>query len=277
VDADQCPLLNDTLPHDDQPRVPDDTTPLDPNDTIPNPNYNPHVSALGFGGCNRSGAALSPGELQALGYPRGDPLVPGSTTGQSAKLTGFGSPYELDSNGTLTSVDDSGFGALEVTYFARLALIKDWERWHAEVSYERSSDDSGTLGTSSVQDALQLVLRWEPARLWSVALTGGYSLLDQASDVAIPSLLILENEPVEVEDNALSYTTGSVSLSASRQLSERSSLFAALYWYQQRQKVELDDSISFVPGVTGDDESISRWNNLTLWVGFDYHFDTLKF
>jgi hypothetical protein len=280
INANNCPLLNDTLPHQPDPDA---------------ANYNPHISSLGFGGCGASGSPLTRGELDLLGYPRGDPLVPGDTTGKTAKLTEFDSPYGLDGSGNLDRVDDSDFGEIEVTYFARAALIKDWEKWHGEVSYQRSSDDSGSFGTSSVRDSLELLLRWEPARHWTVTLTGGYSLLDQASDVAVPSLLILENEPVpsgvdsisqiatvqrlvvDVDDNALSYTTASASLAANRKLSERSSVFAALYWYQQEQTVDLDDSLSFVPGVTGDDEDNTRWNNLTLWVGFDYQFDTYKF
>ena len=280
IDAANCPLLNDTIPHQPDPDA---------------PNYNPHISSLGFGGCGASGAALTRGELELLGYPRGDPLVPGSTTGQTADLTEFGDPYGLDASGNLNRVDDSDFGAIEVTYFARAALIKDWERWHGEVSYQRSSDDSGSFGASSVRDTVELSLRWEPARHWSVTLTGGYSLLDQASDVAVPSLLIIENEPVpagvdsiaqiatvqrlvvDVDDNALTYTTASASLAANRKLSEHSSVFAALYWYQQQQKIDLDDSISFVPGVSADDESTQTWNNLTFWVGFDWQFDTYRF
>jgi hypothetical protein len=54
-------------------------------------------------------------------------------------------------------------------------------------------------------------------------------------------------------------------------------VFAALYWYQQEQNVDLDQAISFIPGVTGDDESTSNWNNLTLWLGFEYQFDTIRF
>jgi hypothetical protein len=280
VDAGTCPLLNDALPH--QP---------DPNAA----NYNPHVASLGFGGCSiLPPRPLQPGELNRLGYPRGDPLAPGSVGG-SAKLTGFDSPYEFDTNGNLVAVDDSDFDELDVTYFARVALIKDWERWHAEVSYERSSDDSGTIGASSVEDSVELSLRWEPARLWTVTATGGYSLLDQASDAAIPSLLIVENGPVpagvdsvseiatvqrlvvDVDDNALSYTSAYASLAASRKLSERSSVFAALYWYEQEQNVDVDESISFIPGVTGDETDVSHWENLTFWVGFDWHFDTIKF
>jgi len=293
INANNCPLLNDTLPHDPQPRIPD---PLNVGRTIPNPNYNPHIAAAGnFGGCTPSGQALARGELQQLGYPRGDPLVPGSSTGGSAKLTGFDSPYEFDTNGSLVAVDDSGFGGLEITYFARLALIKDWERWHGQISYSRSSDDSGSFGSSSVRDSVDVSLRWEPAPLWTVTLTGEYSLIDQASDFAIPSLVIVENEPtptgvdtvseiatvqrlvVEVDDNALTYNNYSATLTANRKLSEHSSVFAALYWYQQQQEFQLDRSLSFVPGVSADDVSTTRWSNLTLWVGFEYQFDTLKF
>jgi hypothetical protein len=281
IDANACPLLNDTLPHQPDPDA---------------PNYNPHIASFNYGSCGVSSSRiLQRGELDRLGYPRGDPLVPGSPTGQSAKLTGFDSPYELDENGNLAAVDDSDFGEIDVTYFARLALLKDWERWHAELVYERSSDDSGTFGTSSVADTLELSVRWNPLRFWTISATGAYSLIDQASDVAVPSLLIVENEAVpagvdsvseiatvqrmvvDVDDDALSYDNYSVSVTATRQLSEHSSVFASVYWYRQRQTIDLDQPIAFVPGEDPDDESVSRWDNLTLWVGFDWQFDTFKF
>ncbi len=261
----------------------------------PDPATNPYITGLNFSGCDlNSTRTLSPGELQAIGYRQGSPLVPGSAQ-KGAKLTGFEDPYTLNSDGELVPLDATGFGDTEVTYFARAALIKDWERWHAQLSYERANDDSGSFGTSSVQDSLELALRWEPTQLWTVSLTGAYTLIDQATDAAIPSGLVVANEaaPVgvdnvtqllavqrviaDVSDDALSYNSASVSLTANRRLTENSSLFAALYWYRQEQSVELDEQLSFIPGVTSDDEVVSRFHTLTLWVGIDWHFDTIKF
>jgi hypothetical protein len=274
VDADTCRLLNPFQPFD--------------------PDTNPRVTTTGFGGCGvDSSRALSPGELQQLGYPRGDPLVPGSSA-KMPKLTEFRDPYTINQFGELEPLDATGFGDSEVTYFARAALIKDWERWHAELAYERSNDDSGSFGASSVQDSLELSLRWEPTPLWTVSLVSAYTMIDQASDIAVPSFLVVANEPVppgidnfnqiatvqrlvvDTSDNALSYDTASVSLTANRRLTARSSLFAALYWYRQKQVVELPKGTSFIPGVSSDGETISRWKTLTLWFGIDWHFDTIK-
>jgi hypothetical protein len=272
--ADTCRLLNPFQPFD--------------------PDTNPRVTTTGFGGCGvDSSRALSAGELQQLGYPRGDPLVPGSSA-KMPKLTEFRDPYTINQFGELEPLDATGFGDSEVTYFARAALIKDWERWHAELAYERSNDDSGSFGASSVQDSLELSLRWEPTPLWTVSLVSAYTMIDQASDIAVPSFLVVANEPVppgidnfnqiatvqrlvvDTSDNALSYDTASVSLTANRRLTARSSLFAALYWYRQKQVVELPKGTSFIPGVSSDGETISRWKTLTLWFGIDWHFDTIK-
>jgi hypothetical protein len=279
VDANDCPLLNETLPHQ-------------PDDTLPN--FNPHLSRVGFGGCGTTGGALSDGELELLGYPRGDPLTPGSRPG-SPKLEEFGDPYELDANGNLVPLDDGDFGETELTYFARAAVMKDWERWHLQLAYQRSSDESGSFGSSSVRDTFELLLRWDAARLWTVSLTGGYSFFDQTADLVRPRFLIVENEPVpvgvttvdeiaavqrfvvDVDDDAISYRSGYLSLAARRRLTLHSSASVAVYWYQQTGERDLDDSLSFIPGVSGAGESTSTIDNLTLWVGLDWKFDTIKF
>ncbi len=196
------------------------------------PNYNPHVSTLNFGSCaTSSDNFVTSGELALLGYPGGgDPLVPGDSTNQNVKLTDFDHPYQENSSGDLVPFDDSSIGSSEFTYFARAALIKDWELWHAELVYERSNDDSGSFGASSVQDSFEATVRWNPAPLWSVQLVGAYTMIDQASDVTVPTSLVLENGPVpagvdsvsqvatvqrlvvQADSNAVSYTTESVAL-----------------------------------------------------------------
>lgn len=280
ANASTCPLLNETLPEQTDPSL---------------ANYNPRVAGLNFGGCGSAGSVLTPGELQLLGYPRGDPLVPGSTSNGGAKLTAFDEPFAFDSNGLLEPVDDSDIGATELTYFASIALTKDWERWHATLSYKRASDESGNFGSSSVSDTIEANLRWEPAQLWTVSMMAAYSLIDQASDFVRPSLLVVESEPVpagvttvaniatvqrlivDPDDNDVSYNNVSVSLTATRRLTERSSAFAALYWYQQNQENALDETLSFLPGGSTRDSDTARWNTLTLWLGVDWHFDAIKF
>jgi hypothetical protein len=279
VDADGCRLLNEELAHQPNPDL---------------PNYNPHLARPNFGGCAVSGSFLTDGELELLGYPRGDPLTPGSGAG-APRLAEFSQPYELTENGELVEVDDSDFGQTEFTYFARAAIVKDWERWHGELAYTRSSDDSGSIGTSSVRDTIEAVLRWDAARLWSVTMTAGYSIFDQAGDFAVPEWLVVQNEAVppgvdtvsqiatvqrfvvDVDDDALNFTTWNVSLAARRRLTLHSSAFVALYWYQQSSERDLDEEISFIPGVSNAVETSSTTDNLTIWFGLDWKFDTIKF
>jgi hypothetical protein len=283
INANDCPVLNDSLPHQPDPDL---------------PNYNPHVSTPGFGSCNvNSINTVTPGELNLLGYPTGtSPLVPGgSPLPQGAKLTEFGHPYEQNSSQELVSFDDSGVGGSEFTYFAQVALIKDWELWHLELAYDRSNNDSGSFGASSVQDAFEATVRWHPAELWSIELIGAYSLIDQASDIAVPTGLVLENGPVPAgvdsisqiatvqrlivksESNAVSYTTASVSLTATRRLTYNSRAFAQLYWYQQDQNLDLPNSFSFNPVSSSSVSNDNSWSTLTFWIGLEWQFDTLKF
>lgn len=285
VDADNCPLLNETLPY--QPRFRDDDGNLVPN-------YNPRLSRPGFNGCGLSGSFLSDGELELLGYPRGDPLTPGSGP-RSPLLTEFGDPFELNANGELVEFDEGDFGETELTYFARAAIVKDWEKWHGELAYQRSSDDSGSFGSSSVRDSFEAILRWEPARLWSVSLTAGYNIYEQTGDFAVPQFLVLQNETppagvdsvsqiatvdrfvVRAEDDAVSFESANVALTARRRLTYRSSAFVAVYWYQQTQERDLDESLSFIPGVSNADISSTDTDAVTLWVGVDWQFDTIRF
>jgi hypothetical protein len=286
IDADDpvfgCPLQNDALPEQPDPDL---------------PNFNPRVSSLGFGSCGSSSAnTISSGEAALLGYPRGAPLEPGGTLQDPrVKLTSFDDPFEVNGAGELVDFDDSDVGDSEVTYFARVALKKDWELWKLELAYERANDDSGSFGTSSVQDSFEASLRWEPAPLWTVSLSGVYTLIDQATDVPIPTGSVVANEPapagvdsvtevaavqrliVESSSDAISYDTTSLALTATRQLTRTSRGFISLYWYQQNQHLDLPSDFSFNPTpVSGADED-STWNTFTVWIGVDWNFGTIKF
>ena len=151
------------------------------------------------------------------------------------------------------------------------------------LAYVRSNNEAGSFGVSSVQDTFEAGLSWEPARLWSLALTGAYAIQDQANDVVVPTGVVLVNEPVpagvttpsgqiatvqqvlaEVSGNAVSYSTASVDFTATRQLTQHASAFFSVYWYDQEQKLEVDDD-----SLLTDDERVTRWNTLTFWVGLE--------
>jgi hypothetical protein len=254
IDADTCFALNQSQPVQPDPGL---------------PGYNPRVARLGFQGCGVSSDRILTDEEVAL--------VSGVTEFQ---------PSELDATGSIVPLDTGDVGDPELTYFARMALVKEWEVWRAELSYERSADESGSFGGGSVRDALALGLRWQPAALWTFHLNTGVQLLEQAAEAAIPSLFIVQNQPVpagvtsvptiavvqgvivSVDDSALSYNYVYATLSASRKLTKRASAFASLNWYHQEQ--DLDPS-----GPVG--KNTTKWNNVTLWVGVDWQFDTIKF
>jgi hypothetical protein len=244
-----------------------------------------------------SGNTLTPGELDLLGYKTGgSPTVPGgSGTPAGIKFTDFDHPLREDSSGALVPFDESSTGGTDLTYFARVALIKDWELWHLELAYDRSNDDSGSFGVSSVQDSFEASLRWRPAELWTIDLTGAYNLYDQANSTAVPTgVVVVENGPVPAgvdsmsqiatvqrlvvksESNAVSYTSESVSLTVSRRLTYQSSVFGAIYWYRQDQNLDIPNSVQFnFTGANGND--VNTTDTLTFWIGLDWQFDTLKF
>ncbi|MGH7288192.1 MAG: hypothetical protein ACREI8_09280, partial [Myxococcota bacterium] len=211
----------------------------------------------------------------------------------SRSLVEFGASdlVRQNSSGAFVPLDDSAdLGGATLTYFASLALLKDWETWHARAAYVRSNSDAGSFGVSSVQDSFELGLSWEPAHLWRLALTGSYAIQDQANDVVVPTGVILVNEPApagvtsvqniatvqkvlaEVSNNAVSYSVASINFTATRQLTRHASAFFSLYWYDQEQKLEVDDD-----SLLTDDEQVTRWNSLTLWVGLNWQFDTIRF
>jgi hypothetical protein len=180
-------------------------------------------------------------------------------------------------------LDVGGSGGTDLTYFARLALIKDWENLKGSLVYERANSDSAVFGSSSVSDSLKATLTWTPRQLWTLSLAAGISQQEQATDQVVPTAYQLVNAPApagvtsvtevaqvqsliaSTENNAQQYLMQSATFSASRQLTPHSFVFTSLYWYTQRQDVSQASS------------DVTRWNNLTLWVGLDWTFDPIRF
>ena len=187
----------------------------------------------------------------------------------------------VDEQGLDLDVTDSESN--DLTYFARLGLFKTGENWNGSLVYHRSNSDSAQFGSSSVADTLEGTISWSPFRHWTFNLSAGVSLQEQTSDQLVPIAFQLVNVPAppgvtsvaeiaqvqslvaSTRDNSEEYLTQSISLGALRQLTQHSSVFASVYWYSSRQDVE----------VSGFEDQ--RWDNLTLWVGLDWAFDTIRF
>jgi hypothetical protein len=125
---------------------------------------------------------------------------------------------------------------------------------------------------------------WTPRRHWSFSLSAAASLQEQATDQIVPTGFVVVNAPqpsgvtvpggqlarvesivASSESRAEEYRTESVAFTATRQLTQRSFVFASVYWYAQRQE----------SGLAGADAS--RRDNLTLWIGLDWAFQPIRF
>jgi hypothetical protein len=75
---------------------------------------------------------------------------------------------------------------------------------------------------------------------------------------------LVRNLIASVESGSEEYLSQSISFTATRQLSSRSSVFASVYWYGAEQDSD----------VAGQDE---RWRHLVFWIGFDFALDPIRF
>lgn len=73
-------------------------------------------------------------------------------------------------------LDDSNF---DLTIFAELELVKRWETWRTRFKYSRSDSASSGAGQSTVLDVVIAQVTWDPTPIWSVSLTGSWSLRQQ--------------------------------------------------------------------------------------------------
>jgi hypothetical protein len=72
--------------------------------------------------------------------------------------------------------DDSNF---DLTIFAEIELVKRWETWRTRFKYSRSDSASSGAGQSTVLDVVIGQIIWDPSPVWSVSLTGSWSLRQQ--------------------------------------------------------------------------------------------------
>jgi hypothetical protein len=181
-------------------------------------------------------------------------------------------------------IDSGATGGNDLTYFANLALIKEWEHWTGSLTYQRSNSDSASFGSSSVADSVFGRLSWTPDQVWTLSFAAGVTKQEQVGEQAVPVYFELVNVPApagvtsvdqlaqvqrlvaSISSNALEYTTYSASFSANRRLGRRTSAFFSLYWYSQDQKI---DTVSL--------ETSRNSHSFRVSVGLRWNFEPIRF
>lgn len=177
--------------------------------------------------------------------------------------------------GSIPSANDTN-----TTYFAELSLVKEWEKWQADLTYTRSISQATSV--AAVSDLVYASLRWEPAPRWSATLSAGYERQEQATDnVVLVTTVTNENLPppnpptlpnccansqetrAEILDNSSRIENYTASLFVSYQLTRRSTLFATAWWGEQKQ--------------TGDISFLGDVQTFTATIGVNYTFDPFLF
>lgn len=149
-----------------------------------------------------------------------------------------------------------------LTYFGSLSLEKDWRRWHASVSYQRSASSASGIGTSTNLDLFSGAVTWRPTPHWDVTLSGSYSTQTAISTGRIPQnalangILLTNGEiwdprtplprivaPVGIPinaslganaDNAYDVSSYLLEMRAERRISRRLILDGSVSWFQQK-------------------------------------------
>ncbi len=153
-----------------------------------------------------------------------------------------------------------------LNYFGSLSLEKDWRRWHASLSYQRSASSTGGVGTSTNLNTFSGALTWRPTEHWDVTLSGSYSTQTAIStgrapqnalapgflqrqvqatnpdgSTSIVNLAAPVGIPINASlgakaDNAYDVSSYVVEMRAKRRISRRLALDASLNWFQQENK-----------------------------------------
>jgi hypothetical protein len=181
---------------------------------------------------------------------------------------------ELDDVALIGSIPDAD--DTTTTYFADVALIKDWERWRGELSYTRTEDRS--TGFGAVSDIFYGSLRWQITRRLVAKLNVSYELREQTTEnvVFIPlvenSLTNIASPPwnvaartigvgAEVIDSDSGLDVAVASLHLSYDLTPRSSVYTMLIYRDEQS----DGDVFFVRDM----------QRLSVSVGVSYFFDPI--
>ena len=163
-----------------------------------------------------------------------------------------------------------------VTYFADIALVKQWERWRGEISYSRIEDRS--TGFGAVSDVFYGNLSWQITRRFSAKVIASYEMRELSNEVPI-AVIIVENQPtgLAAPNPILAARTlgyGSVvvesgsgldvilsSLQLNYALTPRSSMYAT-FGYRDEQN-------------EGDIVAVRDMQRFSVALGFSYVFDPI--
>jgi hypothetical protein len=194
------------------------------------------------------------------------PAVPGTNLGAvSGELNG------VPLIGSIPGADDS-----TTTYFADIALIKDWERWRGELSYTRTEDRS--TGFGAVSDIFYGSLRFQVTRRLVAKLNLSYELRDQTNEnvafvaVVQNSLTGIPNPPwivaartvgvsAELVDNNSGLDVTIASFHLNYDLTPRSSVYA-MFIYRDEQS-------------DGDVFLVRDMQRFSVAIGINYFFDPI--
>jgi len=69
-----------------------------------------------------------------------------------------------------------------LTFFADVSLVKQWESWDARLSFRRSESSSSGQGGSTILNSFTAQANWEPSRRWTVNFTGRYNTRQSSTD-----------------------------------------------------------------------------------------------
>src|SRR5690606_31453859 len=88
-------------------------------------------------------------------------------------------------------VDDAPDADSNLTFFARAALLKEWDRARFRLFYQRRASSSSGIGASTNLDTVSSSFTWEPARLWQFSLMAQWNRQVSASDLPINDLVVV--------------------------------------------------------------------------------------
>jgi hypothetical protein len=192
-----------------------------------------------FGGCSQS----------VYFRANGQPVAFVPATGATVEVPFVGEQQSLDPS---------------LTYFGSLSLEKDWRRWHASVSYQRSASSASGIGTSTNLDLFSGEVTWRPTPHWDVTLSGSYSTQTAISTGRIPQNALatsvksdrfvitnpngstsivdgvaLVGIPINASlganaDNAYDVSSYLLEMRAERRISRRLILDGSVSWFQQK-------------------------------------------
>jgi len=170
-----------------------------------------------------------------------------------------------------------------LTYFANIAIEKEWSQLLGRLSYVRSASNTSGLGQSLITDVFAANFTWRPSDVWTVNLAAVFTQRESASDnssffaVGIPAFsqdgfLILSNVAAVGFEQSQSQTFQNYGLraTASRRIGRHTRVFANVAF----QRIETDFETQ--NPVTGETTSRDRgFNRFVVGIGVSYEFSPI--